>query len=1224
MRGGIKVYAGSPAAARCYLEADRGRADDYYLTEGAGVARRFSVTEGWVTELAPLTGDGYQTWVAGRDPETGEPRGQLRGDERAVRFVEVVINGPKSWSLAAALHPDIAQAYDAAQDRAAGQIIGWLGGHATTRVGPRGGQVQVPVQVAEAVTVRHYTSRAGDPHRHLHLQINARVFAADKWRGLHTVGVRDYLAAINGIGHAAVACDPQFRTALAAHGYTLDSDGEIRQLTDVVGPFSARATQIGRNVARYESEWTAAHSGETPGPALRRAWDARAWAEGRPDKVTSQPGEDLTARWLAELAALGYRDRDRPVDLAPTPVGALDRDGAVERVLARLAAGRSAWNAADVRGEVEQLITADGVVVEPAVRIELAEDLTARALARCVPLLDRDSVPEHIRALTCQQVLDIEAELTARLADRAAGLEVDLTDADLSRLLNELTPPGREPTSLAELITDAHHLDGGQAAAVAALAGDRQLVVVEGAAGAGKTTTLAATRALLEEQGQRLTVVTPTLKAAQVVQQEVGTAAGSAAWLVHQHGWRWTDDGAWTRLAVGQPDPVTGSIYTGPDKAARLRAGDLLVVDEAGMLDQDTARALLTVADECRVRLALLGDRRQLAAVGRGGVLDLAVRAADPAAVLTLDRVHRFVRTDGEGTVPDTAYAELTLAMRAGTDPGAVFDALAARGQVRLHPDAAALQETIATTAAASHVEGWPVAVVVDTREQAAALNATVRERLVADRRIDDTRVAVTAAGQRIGIGDRVATRRNDRNLGVANRDTWTVTAVDGGGGLVVTPADHGRGDVTPTQSRRRRLPADYVAEHVELAYASTAHGVQGDTVPAAHLVVGEFTGAAAAYVGMTRGRQANTAHLVAADAEEAREQWIAVFARDRADLGPAHAAEHAAAEAASYAAPRPLEQVLAELHHAWSVEQRCADQLALLQPWRDTLRQVIAQEANHAGELTRLDAEYQRAALAADRAKQQALAGTRAIAAEADRIRDSLLTAWDGERAVARAAARIVLDGPGRLHLRRAAVAHASQLLTDWADRWRPHRSDLPTDPTQLAQEADGYDDRPALWQTFDATARTAANQRHPEQAPLDAAADAARHTAEETRRALADARHRRDERLTPLGPLAFASDPAALLTDLEREVVARFQQLTNARTHITALTAEPALRSLPPHRLAREHDTWRAGRDADRAAARTAASRNIVSPGAGRVTRSEDVPSLSRRRAPDRSVPR
>src|SRR5690349_4172599 len=240
----MKVYRGAPSAARQYLEADRGRADDYYLTEGTGIARRFTAAAGQVQERAPLTGDGYEIWVAGHDPDTELPRGPLRGDARAVRFVEVVVNGPKSWSLAAALHPDIAQAYDAAQARAAEQIIGWLGQHATTRVGPRGGQVQVPVRVAEAVTVAHYTSRAGDPHRHLHLQINARVFAAGKWRGLHTVGVRDSLSAINGIGHAAVACDPQFRAALAAHGYALNADGEIRQLADFVGAFSARAAQI--------------------------------------------------------------------------------------------------------------------------------------------------------------------------------------------------------------------------------------------------------------------------------------------------------------------------------------------------------------------------------------------------------------------------------------------------------------------------------------------------------------------------------------------------------------------------------------------------------------------------------------------------------------------------------------------------------------------------------------------------------------------------------------------------------------------------------------------------------------------------------------------------------------------------------------------------------------------------------------------------------------------
>nr|WP_239521347.1 MobF family relaxase [Blastococcus saxobsidens] len=881
----MKVYAGSAAAARAYLESDRGRADDYYLTEGTGLARRFVACDGRVAERAPLTGETYETWVAGRDPNTGAPRGRLRTDERAVRFVEVVVNGPKSWSLAAAMHDDVAAAYDAAQDRAAAQIIGWLAAHTTTRVGPRGGQVQVPVEILEAVTVRHYTSRAGDPHRHLHLQIGARVFAAEQWRGLHTVGVRDFLAAINGIGHAAVACDPQFRAALAAHGYTLDATGEVLELAAYVGPFSARAAQIGRNLDRYERDWMAAHPGEQAGPALRRAWDARAWAEGRPDKVIPRSGVDLVARWRAELGSLGYREPAHPVALAPTRIGVLDREAAVDTVLTRLAAGRSAWNTADVRGEVERLIAAEGIVADPAVRLELAEDLTARALGRCVPLVDREGVPEHVRSWTSRPVLDVEADLVSRFAARAGRPPLG-------------TPrPAPLPAGVVQI------LDVGQAAAVAVLAGDRRLIVVEGAAGTGKTTTLAAARDLLQRQGRRLVVVTPTLKAAQAARAEVGATTGTAASLVFAHGWRWNEHGGWRRLVLGEVDPVTGHIHTAPQEEARLRPDDLLIVDEAGMLDQDTARALLTVADEAGARLALLGDRHQLAAVGRGGVLDLAAAQVDPAAHVTLESVHRFTRTDSTGqSAPDAEYAELTLAMRRGDTPGAVFDALLARGRIHLHPDHAALQDALAATTAHDH-RAADVAVVADTREQVTELNAAIRNRLVTDGRVDDLRVVTTRAGQRIGAGDRIATRRNDRNLEVANRDTWTVNAVGRRGGLLVTAGtatgDVSRGDVSPAGARIRVLPADYVTDHVELAYASTAYGVQGDTVPAAHVVIGDQTGAASAYVGMTRGRLSNTAHLVAADVAEARAQWIAVFGRDRADLGPGHAAELAAREAA-------------------------------------------------------------------------------------------------------------------------------------------------------------------------------------------------------------------------------------------------------------------------------------------------------------------------------------
>jgi hypothetical protein len=251
--------------------------------------------------------------------------------------------------------------------------------------------------------------------------------------------------------------------------------------------------------------------------------------------------------------------------------------------------------------------------------------------------------------------------------------------------------------------------------------------------------------------------------------------------------------------------------------------------------------------------------------------------------------------------------------MRTGENPGKVFDALHDRGAIQLHPDAAALRTALATTAAASFRGKERVAVVADTLEQTAALNDAIRDQLIADQRVDDIRVVTTRAGQRIGAGDRIATRRNDHRLNVANRDTWTVTAVDRHGQLHVTPADvtpegNVHRDVTPAGSSDRLLPADYAAAYVELAHASTAHGVQGDTVTTAHVLIGEHTGAASAYVGMTRGRRANTAHLIADNLTEARDQWIAVFARDRADLGPAHAAALAAREAARYAATRPLD----------------------------------------------------------------------------------------------------------------------------------------------------------------------------------------------------------------------------------------------------------------------------------------------------------------------------
>ncbi|HWJ65294.1 MAG TPA: MobF family relaxase [Nocardioides sp.] len=815
MHGGLKIYRGAAAAARHYVEADRSRADDYYLAEGSGVAMHFAAgldkldQRVRVERRADLDGDTYERWVAGYDIDTGLAKGRLRKDDNAVRFVEVTVNGPKTWSLAAALHPEIAEAYDAAQMAAAEEIIGWLASHATTRVGPRDNQVQIPAEQIEAAVIRHFTSRAGDPHRHLHLQINARVFSQGKWRGLHTVGVRDSLEAINGIGHAAVMTNPAFREALARYGFTLDAEtGEVTELAAYAGAFSARAKQIEANIDTYEAEWRADHPGEEPGPTLRQTWDRRAWADARPDKVVPTGGEELRQRWVDELHELGYAPPQPGAALGVLRAGSVDRDGVVELVLVRLGSRRSAWNAADAHGAVERIIASSGGMVDAGIRRELAEDLTARVVAASQPLLQRPDAPEHVRALTSTEVLAVEYELVDRITRRAAS---------------------------------------------------RSITVVEGAAGAGKTARLAATRERVVGAGRRMVVVTPTLKAAQVAEGATGAASYSAAWLLHQHGFRWGADGRWSR------------VDSSPAARARLRRGDLLVIDEASMVDQDSARALLRMADECGARLMLVGDRHQLPAVGRGGVLDLAVRYA-PDQVQQLEGVRRFA---------DPLYAELSQQMRTGSEPGEVFDELLARGEIVIHTSDVERTQQLSSEASSGEL------VVADTREQVARINTFAHRIRKATGEVDEQ--VVTASGERIGVGDTIATRRNDKGADVANRELWTVVSCDHGALTVKGGAG------------TRVLPPEYVRRDIELAYATTAYGAQGATVMASHVLIDDHTGAASAYVGMTRGRERNVAHLVAESVEDARKQWCDVFGRDRSDLGPGHARQLAAEAIEAY-----------------------------------------------------------------------------------------------------------------------------------------------------------------------------------------------------------------------------------------------------------------------------------------------------------------------------------
>ena len=112
-------------------------------------------------------------------------------------------------------------------------------------------------------------------------------------------------------------------------------------------------------------------------------------------------------------------------------------------------------------------------------------------------------------------------------------------------------------------------------------------------------------------------------------------------------------------------------------------------------------------------------------------------------------------------------------------------------------------------------------------------LNARARADRVAAGEVAEGGLAL-AGGGTAGVGDAVLTRENNRHLAsgrrwVRNGDRWIVTATHLDGSMTVKRANGG-GYVD--------LPADYVAEHVELAYASSAHRAQGRTVDTAHAIM--------------------------------------------------------------------------------------------------------------------------------------------------------------------------------------------------------------------------------------------------------------------------------------------------------------------------------------------------------------------------------------------------
>ncbi|MDP8969540.1 MAG: AAA family ATPase, partial [Actinomycetota bacterium] len=355
------------------------------------------------------------------------------------------------------------------------------------------------------------------------------------------------------------------------------------------------------------------------------------------------------------------------------------------------------------------------------------------------------------------------------------------------------------------------------------LDGDAVSCVV-GPAGTGKSRTMGTAARAWANSGMTVRGLAVSAAAAGVLQAEAGIASDTTAKFLLEH------------------DRQGGG--TGP---YRLGRDDVVVVDEAGMLASADLARVVTVAEQAKAKVVLVGDHAQLGAVEAGGLFRL---LAGEGAV-ELNGVRRF---DQEWE----CAASLHLRDR-NPNVVAVYDD---QGRI-VGGDRSVMVAEALDRWSYARAAGESVVVCAADHATVDVIAARARAARVATGEVEPGGVSAGTAA--VGVGDEIVTTRNDRRLittgggWVRNGDRWRVLSRHADNSLVVDDLT-GRG--------RTLLPGEYVAEEVGLAYAVTIHKAQGLTVDRAVLLVDEHTTAEGLYVGMTRGRCSNVALAVTDDLE--------------------------------------------------------------------------------------------------------------------------------------------------------------------------------------------------------------------------------------------------------------------------------------------------------------------------------------------------------------------
>ncbi|MDR7230314.1 Ti-type conjugative transfer relaxase TraA [Caulobacter sp. BE264] len=379
-------------------------------------------------------------------------------------------------------------------------------------------------------------------------------------------------------------------------------------------------------------------------------------------------------------------------------------------------------------------------------------------------------------------------------------------------------------------------LSGEQKAAFEHVTQTRDLGVVVGYAGTGKSALLGVAREAWEDAGYRVQGLALSGIAAENLEGGSGIASRTIASLEHQ----WSQG------------------------RELLDARDVLVIDEAGMIGSRQMERLLSAAEKAGAKVVLVGDPEQLQAIEAGAAFRSIAERHNHVEITQVRRQHEDWQRDA------------TRQLATGRT-GEALAAYTARGMVHAAETRDQAREDLVERWDRDRVAepGKSRIILTHTNDEVRDLNLTARDRLrQAGALGEDVTVKAERGDRQFAVGDRLMFLKNDRGLG-------------GAGGV----KNGMLGEIEQVSATRMtvRLDAgrsvafdlkDYA--QVDHGYAATIHKSQGVTVDRTHVLATPGMDRHGAYVALSRHRESVQLHY-GRDEFEDLGKLTRVLSRERA-----------------------------------------------------------------------------------------------------------------------------------------------------------------------------------------------------------------------------------------------------------------------------------------------------------------------------------------------------